>query len=611
MSLPDQIKQGLACNTIADANTVMAKAVCLAAHPGKVAIFPLVHWFEARYRGKYRFARLVFLFDLFLVGLVAGLGLVALALHFYKPTNFSDKIFFNADIAPSEIVSGAPSTLIIRYTNGTGEELRDVKISHRFPEHFLLQELEGTNINWNTHEYTIDAIKPGETGSIKIRGVMFGDVGGEQTFRTNMTFVHGDKDTADYKMGVHTFSPTRSTLVLNLSLPEKIIAYQPVDGTLTYQNTGTIDFPEISVKPTWPAEFTFLSSDTPLSSGSFLIPALRAGMGGVVGFHGRLGAVEGEITFTFLPSFTFGDTSYHQETLTHTASVMPLPLQISHSVDSESLRPGGKARVTITYTNVGEAPVTNVQLGVETKNPFVSTTSTTVNQAQYPDLATVEPKETGTITIEIPLKRSIEQSQTSVYENIPFKTTATATFDMDGVTNAITRDSETTATMTSPVVLDTFARYTASSGDQLGRGPLPPIVDETTKYWIFWNVHGTTNTLTNVRIEGELGENVAFSGRQTVSQNGGVEYDMTTNSMVWTSTSLSPTLSPSSKIVGIAFELALTPSDDQLGSTPTLLKNIRITATDSVTGAFVSASGATITTNLPSDTLASGNAIVE
>jgi hypothetical protein len=572
----------------------------IASHPGKIVLHPLVQRYETHYHGKYRFARLVFMFDLFLVGLAAGLGMVALALWLWKPSSFADKIIFEADVAPREIVSGAPSTLVIRYTNNTGEELRNVKLSLDFPRHFLLLDLTSETVDDSSHMgqiVNIETLPVDGAGAVKIRGVMFGDVGGEQTFRSTMTFTHGQRDIADYKVSKHVFSPARSTLELALALPENIVAGQPIDGAITYRNSGEIDFPEIAIEPEWPDGFTLLS-------GFLSAPPVAAGTEGTIIFRGLMGETEGDATFVFHPSFVFGDDRYRQETLTHAAHVLPVPLNLGHTVEAETIRPGGSAQATIHYSNIGEETLTNVAVGVVTNSPF----------ARCPcmkNVGTLAPGQTGSTTLSIPLLSSIPQSATDVYENIPFTTSAAGTFDTSYATGLTTKSGELTYVMTTPVVLDSFARYTAPSGDQLGRGPLPPFVDETTKYWVFWNVRGTTNEIKNVRLEGELGANVFFTGRQTVSQNGGVTYEAGGNEIVWTADSLAPTLAPSSKIIGVAFELALTPTADQTGTIPTLLKNIRLTGTDAVTGAFVSASGAAITTNLPNDPLAGGLSVVE
>ena len=65
-----------------------------------------------------------------------------------------------------------------------------------------------------------------------------------------MTFGYLDKKErpkrAD-KVSVHTFSPTKSTLELVTELPEKVIAFQDIEGTVSYKNTGEIDFPDITI----------------------------------------------------------------------------------------------------------------------------------------------------------------------------------------------------------------------------------------------------------------------------------------------------------------------------------------------------------------------------
>lgn len=590
----------------------------IAAQPGRSVLRALDRHYETHYAGRYRFARLAFGFDLVMLGTALGLGIIALAFWMWKPQAFADKIVFSATVAPAEIVSGAPSTLVIRFDNRTGEELRDVRLSVAFPEHFRLLEDPDNDVNpedpeitaAETHEeLNLGTVPVDGTESIKIRGVMFGDVGGEQSFQSTMAFTHGERNTRGTKTDTRTFSPVRSTLKLSLEVPDKIVAAQPIEGTITYQNTGEIDFPEITVNPRWPDGFAFTSANVVLGANGFRLPGITAGSSGTLTFTGVLGDADGDVTFAFDPSFTFGDVRYKQETLTHVASIIPLPLQVSHSIDAESARPGASVSVTVHYANIGEEAVTDARVGVQTDSPFAKAKSVSVGAKEFPELARIEPGASGTVTVSLPLYASIAQSATSVYEHLMLTTRAFGTFDMAEVTGATTRGGELSVIITSPAVLDAFARYVAPSGDQIGRGPLPPIAGESTKYWIFWNLRGTTNELTNVRIEGELGENVTFTGRQTVSENSGVTVDGT--SVVWTDASIAPTLAPGSKIIGIAFEVSLTPSDDQIGTVPTLLKNIRLTATDATTGAFVSASGATITTSLPNDAMAAGNDVVE
>jgi len=606
----EKITNGLKCDSAGTPESVIGRTVCVVAHPGKMILFPFLHWFEEHYKGRYKFARAVFTADLFLLGLALLLCIAALFLFLFGPTDITEKIHYDVAVAPREIISGAPSTLIIRYTNGTKEELRNVTMNIAYPAHFALQEILFDDTAIHGDLIDIGTIPIGGTGSLKIKGVMFGDVGGEQTFRSLMTFTYGEEDALAQKMATHTFSPSGSTLKLELLLPDKVIAEQPISGTIRYSNTGEIDFPEITIEPEWPTAFTFFSASplSPYSDLSFHLPSIDAGKSGEMTFSGHLGAVENQITFTFHPSFTFDEVTYRQETLVHTSPVIPPPLTAEISIEKESLRPGSTTEVSIAYTNNGEIDIENIIIGFTSDSPFFSEDSYQTNGADL-----LLPGESSTVILNAPLRSSIYQSEVDAYENLAadLQVFATYTLNEDPEQDISYLGPTLTVPITTPLVLESYGRYTMPSGDQIGRGVLPPRADMTTKYWIFWHVAGTTSVLNNTTITGALGDNVTFTGRQSVSQGSAVSYETSTNTVSWNTDGLSPTLSPSSQIIGVAFEVALTPDDSQIGSVPTLMNTIQITGTDAVTGAFVSTYGANITTNLPNDALAAGFAEVQ
>ncbi|HLD20711.1 MAG TPA: hypothetical protein VJB64_01300 [Patescibacteria group bacterium] len=608
MTFKEEFKKGATCDSVGKPESILGRAVCLSVHPGKMLLLPFIKWFDKRYRGL-KFARVLFSFDLLLIGTLIGLGIAALFFGLTKPVAFEDKISFEATAAPREIVTGAPSTLVIRYTNGTNEELRNTKLELSYPDYFLLQELsvEETKVEDGTIE--LGNIPVGGTGSVRVRGVMFGDVGGEQSFTSTMTFLHGEeRDQPGKKVSVHTFSPSSSTLALTLTLPDRLVAFQEVEGTITYQNTGEIDFPMISIEPEWPSGFTFISSPVSLVDGAFVVPALEAGESGTMDFVGYLGEVGEEVAFIFHPSFTFDQSRYQQETLTHTSPVVPPQIRIGHSVDTSTIRPGSEAIFTVSYENVGEFEVTNLVLSIEGDSPFLTKDVYTSGP-----IGTLVSGASGEVQIRVPLRWSILQSETTDWDGLDLTSRATASYTLgDGTSQRVSsKGTAISSPITTPIVFESFGRYATASGDQLGRGPLPPRVGLETKYWVFWHVSGTINELTNVQIEGTLGEGVVFTGRQSSSQNSGVEYDATTNTISWKTSSIEPSLSPTSKIVGVAFELGLTPDETMVGEVPILLYDIRISGTDARTGAFVSRSGATVTTNLPGDLMADGRAVVE
>ncbi|KKU34222.1 MAG: hypothetical protein UX57_C0001G0018 [Candidatus Uhrbacteria bacterium GW2011_GWE2_46_68] len=613
MSFFHRLKPHLVCHDLGTPEHLLHKTISLVIHPGRLALLPFVKWFEKHYAGRYAFARTIFLADLVLIGLTLGLLVAAGILTFFPKHTIADDLYLDVSIAPEEIVSGAPSTLIIHYTNGTGEELRNANITLTYPAHFQLQEILSENAAVEENHVILGTLKPEATGSIKITGVLFGDVGGTQTFRSLMTFSYGEKNKVAQKTSEHRFSPVRSTLALTLWIPEPLVAYQAIEGTITYHNTGTVDFPEISIEPSWPEGFVLIESQPSLVDNHFTLPSIIAGEQGTMSFSGYLATTKEEVVFSLHPSFTFEQTHYRQEVLTQTCAVIPPQLSLTQIVDRKTVRPGSEMKITIAYENTGDATIYDVRIGVQSNSPFVSQKNILIDKDDAIDLDEITPGQKGEVILSTRLRSSVSVSELSRYENISIDTTPLTTYrlgSMDGQEIAYTGTSLSTI-LTTPLVLESFARYALPSGDQLGRGPLPPRVGQETKYWIFWHLSGTTNPLSQVTIEGTLPPYVSFTGRQTVSQDEGVTYNPALQTVSWTSHFVQPTLDPQSAVVGIAFEVSLIPTEEQIGTSPILLSDIQITALDQTTGAFVSATSAAITTDLPEDIMASEKGVVE
>ena len=601
-AISEQIKHGLTEKDDEQSHTALEHFVHLLVHPGRLLLSPVYRHVEKRYTRREKFEIKFLLTDILL--LLIALGIIGSTIGWLIWHNqIENRIFFEAQVAPTEIVAGAPSTLIIRYTNGTGQELRNAYLNLTYPAHFQLQELASGETPVEGSTISLGNLAPDAVGSIKIRGIMFGDVGGEQTFETKMTFSYGDRNRSGEKNSHYVFSPVRSVLQLSLEVPERIIASQSFTGAIVYKNTGEFDLPEIIIKPEWPGNFHLISQ----SPNSWNLLVLKAGEEKKVEFTGTPEIGAETLAFAFSPAFVFGAEESKQETLKQNVSVVKPQIAVSHSVDASSVKPGSSLSTLIKYENTGDTDIYGVEIALSSTSPFVSTTK----KISIGDLAA---HTSGEKEISLPLRSSITQSETKIYEHLNIETTALATYKMENSESSQTisiSDSSIATPLTTPVTLRSLGRYASDQGDQLGRGPLPPLVGEETKYWIFWNVSGTTNEIKNLTISGQLPSNVTFTGRQTVSEGQAVSYNETTKTVSWQTTELSTTFAPNSKIVGIAFEVAITPTENQINTSPTLISNVSLSGTDGWTNAWLTASGALVTTNLPNDSMAAGLGKVE
>jgi hypothetical protein len=80
-----------------------------------------------------------------------------------------------------------------------------------------------------------------------------------------------------------------------------------------------------------------------------------------------------------------------------------------------------------------------------------------------------------------------------------------------------------------------------------------------------------------------------------------VSYDAASNTVTWNLGTLSSGTGFSNALREIEFQVSLTPSLSQVGTTPTLVSGITFTGFDTVAGKDLTLTAPSLTTNMPSD----------
>jgi len=159
--------------------------------------------------------------------------------------------------------------------------------------------------------------------------------------------------------------------------------------------------------------------------------------------------------------------------------------------------------------------------------------------------------------------------------------------------------------VTTPFQVDAAIRYYASTGDQIGIGPLPPRVGEETRYWVQTSISPTTKDISDLAVRIRLPKGVRHTGRHALPSGGGLsESD---GEIVW---SLGY-LAASSEGAAIRFEIALTPDASMLGDSPLLIESIQAEALEIASGIKLESVAGAMDTSLPEDERAKGRGIVE
>ncbi len=160
--------------------------------------------------------------------------------------------------------------------------------------------------------------------------------------------------------------------------------------------------------------------------------------------------------------------------------------------------------------------------------------------------------------------------------------------------------------VTTPFDISASARYYASSGDQIGIGPLPPQVGQTTKYWVQIKLAPTRADLNAIKVSVKLGPHVVPTGRDALL-SGGQWTQAADASNIWTL----DYLAASGEGAEADLEVALTPTNDDRSKPAILVDSVQATATEIKSGLKLQSQFGSIDTTLPGDTEAAGKSIIE
>lgn len=124
--------------------------------------------------------------------------------------------------------------------------------------------------------------------------------------------------------------------------------------------------------------------------------------------------------------------------------------------------------------------------------------------------------------------------------------------------------------------LDLFASSVRSTGDF---GPIPPEVDKETSYTINLELKNTSNMLENGVLTAHLPNYVKWNN--VINSNGEtVNYDPISRVVEWKVGEVDSFVGYTLPSRKVSFQVSLIPSSSQLGSTPSLVDNIRFSALD-------------------------------
>jgi len=156
-----------------------------------------------------------------------------------------------------------------------------------------------------------------------------------------------------------------------------------------------------------------------------------------------------------------------------------------------------------------------------------------------------------------------------------------------------------------PLSVKAMGQYYSPQGDQLGVGPLPPVVDIPTNVWIFLEIENFNGDLEKFNLTAQLPENVVWTDKKNVLA-GKLNFGQIGKRVVWEV----DLVNQKDKVYKAGFEVSLIPTQLDLGKVLDLVTDVKFSAVEQSCQSEINGSLDNITTDLIFDPLASGKGTV-
>ncbi len=545
-------------------------------------------------------------FIIFLILLAAGAGLSGFLN--WQRNIYSKEVLKLEILGPVEANLGEEIEYIVKYKNNGDFRLEEPKLIFTPPEKAVIDEkifgiqiLEGDQLG--------EAIYPGEEKNFSFKVKLLGKEGELKIAKASLSYRPKNLK-ARYESSTSFTTTIRPVpITFEFDLPTKIESGKVFNFKINY--FSNLDYPltNLRCQIEYPFGFEF-SESTPksLEKVEWEIPVLNKSQGGRIEISGRL---SGEVGQAHIFKAKFGILKEGEFILLKEATkgveiIKPL-IYLRQEINGNpqyTALPGDWLHYEIYFKNIGDEDLNNLFMVSQLEGEAFDfqTIKSDLGQAnpgdnsvifdwrKIPKLQYLAPMEEGKADFWIKLKDDLGNVKNPELRNKVFVSQVRQEF--------VTKIS-------SKIEISQKGYF---QDEVFGNsGPLPPKVGETTTYTIIWQVKNYYSDVKNVKIKAILPPGVELTGKifpeEEVSK---FAFDSQSREIVWTVGDLERGVGILNPSKVISFQIGFSPIQSQIGQTPEIISQAKITAEDSWTETILENSSPAINTTLPDDETVTG-----
>jgi len=531
-------------------------------------------------------------------------------LWLYRGGMFSKEILRLDILAPDKIKTGEEIEFIVKYKNNGNFVLENPVLVFDLPENSFTEDGK-TRIIQNLQD-----IYPGDEELIRIKTRLWGKEGDLKTAKASISYTPKNL-TVRYESSTSFTAKIETVAVtLDFDMPSKIEKGKELQYSINY--FSNIDYPleDLSLKIAPVNGFEIKSSEpVSLDNLEWKLQSLNKAEGGRVNIKGMVLTNAGQfLNFSAqLGIWQKGNFVVIKEAQKDTQIIQPL-LFISQQVNGSSsyiASAGETLRYQIFFRNIGTTPFEDLFMiaklegqaldmsTIQAEAGQISGNMIVWDHRQVPQLRHLDEQEEGEIVFYVKVKDNWGSSGSD-----ESNATITSEVNISQITQKFT------IKVNSGLVVSQKAHY--KSFDIENSGPIPPEVGKETTYTITWDIMNYFSDTKNVKVKATLPQNVSLTGNIMPSnETSNFSFDSASREIVWSAGDILAGTGVRGDPYIISFQISLTPSESQKGSTAPLIGPAQISGENQFTNTIITSQDSGKNTSLPDDFANSGGGIVQ
>lgn len=574
-------------------------------------------------------------FTSFLVVVLAGIVVYMFAWSGAGPKFGQEDVTIELQ-GPAQAPSGQDVEYTINYNNNQSVGLQLLEFNLRYPDGFTFKESNWQATNDDKTRFAINKVSPYESGSLKIKGQILGQVGDKKTMGALVVY-EPDNIKAQYNKNID-FTTELIASVVNLEMtgPTQAAIGQDLTWQLTYKNSSENTMSGLVLKLDLPQGFQLtVPKLQPVADGinTWQLSDLTSKQEVKMDVNGKFTdtSLPGEQTLSASIGLMTGTPKVFtvQEQKEIKISLIKSAMVVNLTANDLTLKStadlGEELVYQLDYVNDTDSNLSNLKIVAQYNNSlpdfatlkddnggsFDSSNHTiTWTKQNTPALQLLPAKGKGTLRWRVRAPSVLPTgSKTSLSFACQVKIEAEQT-QGDSMVVVSGDSNEVLTKINSSLLLQVEGRYYTDELVKLGSGPLPPRVGSTTTYVIFWRLGNTFNDVENIEVTTTLPQGVIWTGQSSVSAGEGLTYNQNTREVRWLLNRLPAGAGSSFTKPEASFEVAIRPEDNDADKILVLTKTTTATARDAYSGGDLIVTAKFITTDLDQDLGAQGKGVV-